>query len=313
MGDFHKKLQICGILAAVAGMSLWGCGTSEEAADASTQEAAGEQSTETAADETEALTIPEAEDTAAEGTTDETAAGSSAGTADGSTDGTADGSTDGTAAGSAGQQDPAAAGTGTEDPAQAGAGSMLSFDNCVICQFPELPTGCEITSLAMLLNYHGIAADKCDLSDNYLDKGEVGTVNFREAFEGDPREEASFGCYAPVIVNTANRYLAAAGSELQANDISGQELESLFPYIDAGVPVMVWGTLDCQEGHYSVTWNVNGEDLTWFTPEHCRVLIGYDSSQVWTADPYYGDIRYYPIEQFKASYDSLYKQAVVIQ
>lgn len=182
-----------------------------------------------------------------------------------------------------------------------------------ICQYPELPTGCEITSLAMALNYNGIPADKCDLADHYLDKGEVGTVDFRAAFEGDPRDESSYGCYSPVIVNAANRYLQAVQSELEAIDISGGELEDLFPYIDAGVPVIVWGTLDCAEGHYSATWNVGGEDLTWYTPEHCMVLVGYGDGQVWVADPVYGDVRNYDINIFKSSYEALYRQAIVIQ
>ncbi len=182
-----------------------------------------------------------------------------------------------------------------------------------ICQYPELPTGCEMTSLAMALNYSGVPADKCDIADNYLDKGEVGTVDFRAAFAGDPRDESSFGCYAPVVVNAANRYLQAAQSTLQAQDLSGTEFEELFLYIDAGIPVIVWGTQDCAEGHYSVTWNVNGQDLTWYTPEHCMVLVGYDEGLAWVADPIYGDVRSYDREIFKSRYEALYRQAVVIR
>jgi len=182
-----------------------------------------------------------------------------------------------------------------------------------ICQYPELPTGCEITSLAMVLNYNGISVDKCELADHYLDKGEVGTVDFRKAFEGDPRDDSSYGCYAPVIVNTANKYLEAARSELRAADISGCRLEELFPYIEAGVPVIIWGTLDCAEGYYSVTWNVDGTDISWYTPEHCRVLVGCEDGQVWTADPVYGDVRAYDIQVFESRYEDLGRQAVVIQ
>lgn len=182
-----------------------------------------------------------------------------------------------------------------------------------LCQYPELPTGCEMTSLAMVLNYNNVATDKCDLSDNYLVKGPVGTVDFRVAFEGDPRDENSYGCYAPVVVNTANRYLGAKQSGLKASDISGAELEDLFKYIDLNIPIIVWGTQDCQEGYYSVTWNVDGKELTWFTPEHCMVLTGYDDSMVWVADPIYGDVRSYDRVVFKNSYDSLQKQAVVIK
>lgn len=181
-----------------------------------------------------------------------------------------------------------------------------------ICQYPELPTGCEVTSLTMVLNYYGINADKCNISDNFLEKGDVGSVDFNVAFVGDPRDASSYGCYAPVIVNAANLYLEYNQSKLNAKNITGTELEDLFPYIDSEKPVIIWGTQDCSEGHYSVTWNVAGEDLTWFTPEHCMVLVGYDDVNVWVADPIYGDIRNYDIQTLKNSYDSLNKQAILI-
>lgn len=191
--------------------------------------------------------------------------------------------------------------------------AMLIPNFKAVCQYPELPTGCEMTSLTMVMNYYGINADKCDISDNYLDKGEVGTVDFRKAFVGDPRDESSFGCYAPVVVNTANRYLQAQGSSLRATDVTGADLESLFGYINSQVPVIIWGTLDCNEGYYSVTWNVDGQDLTWITPEHCMVLVGYDQQSVWVADPIYGEVVSYDKAIFESRYDTLLKQAVVIK
>lgn len=181
-----------------------------------------------------------------------------------------------------------------------------------ICQYPELATGCEITSLTMTLNYYGFDVDKCDLSDYYLDKGPVGETDFRLAFEGDPRDGNSYGCYAPVIKNTANKYLQTQNSSMYAKDITGLEFEELFSYIDQKIPVIVWGTLDCREGHYSVTWNVDGKNLTWFTPEHCMVLVGYDNENVTVCDPTRGDIRSYDRQLFKSRYNSLQKQAVVI-
>ena len=197
--------------------------------------------------------------------------------------------------------------------------STLTDVNCEIkdftpiCQYPDLPTGCEVTSLTMVLNFYGINCDKCEIADNYLDKGEVGTVNFREAFEGDPRDENSYGCYSPVIVNAANKVLKAYGSPLKAVDISGKELSGLFKYIDKNTPVIIWGTQDCKPGHYSVTWNVNGEDLIWFTPEHCMVLVGYDNESVSVADPLHGDIRSYDKATFESRYNSLFRQAIIIQ
>ena len=95
--------------------------------------------------------------------------------------------------------------------------------------------------------------------------------------------------------------------------VTGASLEELFDEIDNNMPVIVWGTQDCQEGYYSVTWNVDGKELTWFTPEHCMVLTGYDENSVWVADPIYGDVRSYDKETFNHSYQSLLQQAVLLR
>lgn len=211
---------------------------------------------------------------------------------------------------------PAASGTVSQTGATAetteGSQASAQIPFQAVSQYPELPTGCEVTSLAAVLNFYGIDIDKCDIADNYLEKGDVGTVDFHEAFEGDPRDESSFGCYAPVIVKAAEKIIAERQVGLQVTEVSGSELDSLFEYIDKGVPVIVWGTQDCQPGQYTLTWNVDGRDLTWFSPEHCMVLTGYSDGSVWVADPIYGEIKQYDRAVFQSCYDSLYKQAVVI-
>lgn len=182
-----------------------------------------------------------------------------------------------------------------------------------IHQFPELPTGCEVTSLTIVLNYMGFRADKLDLADNYLPKGPVGSTDFRKAFVGNPRSSKAYGCYAPVIVSTANAYLKAQKSKLRAIDISGRELPALTAYTKANVPVIVWGTINCLKPYRGVTWNVGGRKLTWIGQEHCMVLLGIRNSSVQVADPYSGTIRFYDLTLFRDRYNSLFKQAVVIR
>lgn len=182
-----------------------------------------------------------------------------------------------------------------------------------ICQHPALPTGCEVTSLAMVLNYLGLKADKLDLADNYLPKGPVGRVDFRKAFAGNPRNSSSRGCYAPVIVTTANRYLTSRASSLKASFISGKELDSLSAYLNKGIPVIVWCTINCRKAWNSVTWVINGKKLRWYSPEHCVVLTGLGTDTVTVADPDTGTIRTFNKELFRRSYNSLFKQAVVIR
>ena len=38
----------------------------------------------------------------------------------------------------------------------------------LILQMPELPTGCEITALTMMLNYYGYTVDKTVMASDYL-------------------------------------------------------------------------------------------------------------------------------------------------
>ena len=183
-----------------------------------------------------------------------------------------------------------------------------------LSQYPELPNGCEITSLAAVLNYLGYPVSKTTLSDSYLAKAPVGQANFYYEFVGDPRDDDAYGCYSPVIVAAANSYLSSIGSTMAAQDISGSTPESLYAYIDQGIPVVVWATRYLEAGHYSVTWYVDGQALTWYTPEHCLVLVGYDvaNRSVQLADPLEGDVVSYDMDLFEQRYAELKNQAVVI-
>lgn len=191
--------------------------------------------------------------------------------------------------------------------------SMKLSDFQPICQLPELPTGCEITSLAMVLNYYGYNVNKCELANNYLETGDVGETNFYKAFVGLPSNSASFGCYAPVIANAANNYLLNQGSNKKARAMSGVSFSTALQYIDKSVPVIIWGTLNCQPGYPSVTWTVDGENLTWITPEHCMVLVGYDKTYVRVADPMTGHILSYEKNLFAECFRTLHSQIVIIE
>lgn len=191
-------------------------------------------------------------------------------------------------------------------------GTDFSTKFRVLCQYPELPTGCEITSLTMVLNYYGYPADKLTMADKYLEKGRVGKVSFWEKFLGNPRDRYSYGCYAPVIVKAANRYLTERNSALRARYYSGKTLESLASYTSVGIPVIIWSTVDCRPGRYTSSWVIDGRRLTWYAPEHCMVLVGFRGTSVLIADPIYGKIVAYDKEKFRKGYQGLYSQTVVI-
>ena len=190
---------------------------------------------------------------------------------------------------------------------------MLGVQN--ILQKPELPAGPEITCLTIILNYLEDYPDKVSLAENYLVMAEPGTASPYEAYLGDPRVAAgSYGCYAPVIVDVANRYFEDKGNtRKRAMDVSGSTQEELFEFIKNGTPVMVWGTTNLVESKVTAEWEVNGEIIRWQGYEHCTVLMGYNRTRgtVIVADPLRGIVEF-DAEKYYMRYKEQHMNAVII-
>ena len=175
-----------------------------------------------------------------------------------------------------------------------------------ISQFPELPTGCEVVSLAMVLNYvSGELVDKCDLSDNYLAKGNVGEVSPYKYFLGEPRDKDAYGCYAPVIVDCANKYIDTNNLKVTVIEKTGTPFFQFKENIRDGVPIIFWASVDMQEMKIGDTWSIDGEVINWRSPNHCLVLVGFDdNSEIYfVADPLKDGIQEYPQSIVEARYN----------
>ncbi len=192
----------------------------------------------------------------------------------------------------------------------------------LIPQLPELPTGCEVTSLTMVLNYLGCEADKLEIAQEYLPKedlikDEQGVLygpDFRYIFPGDPENDTSFGCFAPCITETADKYFTEKSIVYSADDISGISFYDLFDYIAQDIPVIIWSTMNLSETQYLTSWKTNdGKVISWPKNEHCVVLSGYSYSNntVQIYDPTNG-ILTLNMEDVKERYDQLGKNAVLI-
>ena len=183
-----------------------------------------------------------------------------------------------------------------------------------IMQNPELPTGCEVTSLAIVLKYYNYDIDKLTLAEEYLDKGDVGTVTAWQSFIGSPTTNSGYGCYSPVLIRCAEKYLDEQTDKLSVTDLTGTNLEDLFYEIDKGNPVIVWATINLVEPITTDSWVIDGKDFSWLANEHCLVLTGYDKIQniVYVADPLKGNTTY-DLELFKDRYNKLFRQAIVLR
>lgn len=194
----------------------------------------------------------------------------------------------------------------------------------LILQEPELPTGCEITALTMLLNYYGYEVDKLTMADEYLpkkapmfiDKGEESYgENFNNFFLGDPRSNQAFGCFAPALTAAAENYLTANGGRHTALNISGCTAHTLYEYVARGIPVVCWGTNGLIKPELYRSWKDidTGEQLDWYLHEHCFVLTGFDTERgkVTLNDPVKG-IKEFNMERFEQRFNEMGCNALIL-
>lgn len=199
---------------------------------------------------------------------------------------------------------------------------IINVEN--ILQNPELPTGCEVTSLAILLHHYGYNINKVALARNFLPKldfywsnGVYYGADFRTTFAGNPESQYSYGCYAPCIVTTANSYFSNIKSDSRAYDASGADFDSLLTdYIDNDMPVLIWITSsNLHESSLTSVWTTpDGETVQWRAYEHCVVLTGYDKDKqvIYVSDPLVGNTSY-NYSKIKQRYNEMGMQAVYIQ
>ena len=179
-----------------------------------------------------------------------------------------------------------------------------------LSQNPELPTGCEITSLTSVLNYYGINVKKETMADDYLKKGDG---SYYKIFLGNPRDAGSFGCMAQPIVDAANLYFKKNNVSMKASNVSGVTFEKILEYVSQGVPMIVWNTMGMAPAYESQTLTLDGREYTWIAPEHCVAVVGYDldNNEVYVADPMAGMVTR-NLKTFEERYDSLKRQAVYV-
>lgn len=182
-----------------------------------------------------------------------------------------------------------------------------------IMQKPELPTGCEVTALAIALNYHGFNIDKVELCDRFLPIDPNGEYTFDEKYIGNPKLDNGFGCNAPVIVETAEKYFESIDSDWKTLNLTGTEFTDLFYQLEKGRPVVIWASMGLKDVTFELRWKTEDGDEVWFaTLEHCMVLTGFDTKKnvVYAADPLKGNMEY-SLERFQSVYDQMGKQSIV--
>lgn len=190
-----------------------------------------------------------------------------------------------------------------------------------IKQLPELPRGCEVTSLTMIFNYYGNNISKMQLAEEIkkdttpYKKDENGRVyygNPYEGFVGDMYnwDKNGYGVYHGPIAELGEKYFTD-----RAIDITGVEFEDLLKFIEEDIPVWVITNATYKslpESEFEL-WHTPTEIVKITKRLHSVVLTGYDKNKVYINDPLYNKSnRSVNKEEFRLAWEQMGKQAVII-
>ncbi|MGX4669975.1 C39 family peptidase [Cerasibacillus sp. JNUCC 74] len=194
----------------------------------------------------------------------------------------------------------------------------VKIDAPKIQQLPELPRGCEVTSLSMLLNHYGIQADKMELAKKvkkdptpYTKKGdEIFFGNPYNGFVGDMYsfDTPGMGVYHKPIAELATKY---AGSKVR--DFTGSNFDVIIEELNKQHPVWVIinTTYDKLPESQFTTWNTKSGKIDITMKQHAVLITGYDEKYIYFNDPLnFADKA--PIDKFKAAWIQMGKQAITI-
>ena len=207
---------------------------------------------------------------------------------------------------------------------KAGSGAVL-IDAPYINQYAvSLPNGCESVCAVMALQYADFNTDTETFVKNYLPRGSAPSYGIgsdpSEVYVGDPHHTGDglgWGCLSSVIVKAFRS--ALSGKPYIISDLKGKSLSYLCSeYIDRGVPVIVWGTVDMtSDVNYSSWQTPSGKTINYVNQLHCLLLVGYDSNYYYFNDPMtrIGSEKYFAYKKsaVSAAYDLLGKGAVAVE
>lgn len=163
----------------------------------------------------------------------------------------------------------------------------------LIGQYPELPRGCEVTSVAMLMNYVGLPITKMELAENITKEPflfEVDGKNYNgnphNGFVGDmySMDNPGYGAYNEPIYQLMDDYL-----EGEALNLTGARFSDLYYYISQNRPVVVIinTTFDILHQEQFQTFYTTRGDIPITYREHSVLITGYDENYIYFNDPMY--------------------------
>ncbi|WP_334117174.1 C39 family peptidase [Ligilactobacillus sp.] len=179
---------------------------------------------------------------------------------------------------------------------------------------PKLYNGCEVTSLAMVLNYNGIDVTKSELADNIAtvplqyDNGEHGNPN--DGFVGSVSGSTSpgLGVYHGPIYKLARKYSD------NVYDLTGSNFDTVINKVEEGHPVWTITTTAFAPVSDFQTWDTPDGKIDVTYSEHSVCITGFDRDKrvVYINDPYGYKNREVGWDDFAAAYKQMGRQAVYV-
>ncbi len=189
-----------------------------------------------------------------------------------------------------------------------------------VSQMPALHNGCEVTSLAMLLDHYHFDVTNTQLAKEIvkdptpLTLGQNGQIiswgNPEYGFVGSISGTApGYGVY--------HRPLAALLDKIdpgQALDLTGSSFARVLSVVATGRPVIVWTTLTFAPVSDWMTWQSPEGPVRATLFEHTVLLVGFGKNHVYINNPLTGTAaEAAPIQLFQESWVQMGRQAVTVK
>lgn len=202
-----------------------------------------------------------------------------------------------------------------EKPAEPRPKSVV-LDAPVVRQLPELPSGCEVTSLTMLLQYYGVNKSKMELAKEM--KRDATPIRYNKdgsiAYWGNPNlgfvgevtgAGKGFSIYHTALFDLLKAYVPTAV------DMTREPFSKLEDQLIQGIPSVVWTTIDYKVPSKWVVWDTPIGPFQSTFMVHAVLLVGFDEQYVYVNDPLSGKGKH-KIEKtrFLATWEAMGSQAL---
>ncbi|WP_210366343.1 C39 family peptidase [Bacillus sp. REN3] len=173
-------------------------------------------------------------------------------------------------------------------------GKKILLDVPLIRQNPELKYGCEVTSLAMVLNYAGATTDKMKLykeikkDEDPLRRSPQGDIlswgDPTDGFVGDMTgKQPGYAVFDQPMIELIDQYLPG-----RAVNLTGKDFNEILVHVSKGFPVVIWTTGDYRLPDRPESWTHGKEVIKSPLDLHVVVLVGHEDNKVFVNDPLSG-------------------------